>query len=1107
MSPTRVLYVAHSVAAHGGGMERMGRALLTYGADVEFAVIASEGLEDLPADVHAVQVRLPARPAFARIALFAWRSGRVIRQLRDHVDVVHTCGAITTEPADVTTVHLCHAAAPSVPRSGPRWRRLNAAVARALGRRLERRQYRRGRVRHLVAVSAHVEAQLAEHYPDVPRSVIRNGVDVRAFLAPARTGEFAGDLCCVMVTGDFATKGVELAVRAVAATPCVTLRVVGAGPAAHYEAIAASLGAAARVTFAGFEADPRPSYDAADVVLCVSDYESFGLYLVEGALSGCAVVSTDVGVARELVGDGAGGVIIERTQAALEAALAACARDRAATREWGAGAARRAQAFSVATMVERYEDLYRTLADDTARTIHVLHVGLESPATRMGGLNRYLDRLAAAQRAAGDRADVAWIAEGSTPGASAIAPGRPWPRRQRAFARAIRRSTAELVDVHFAAHAFWAVRSGALRRRPLVVHFQGPWSLESQMAGDGPVSVWVKARVEGYVLRRADLVVTLSSAFRDVAIQRFGVAPHRTVVLAPGVAVPPPRDRAAARESLGIRQDEVVWLCVRRLVERMGLDVAIEAFATDAPAQHRLVIVGDGPLRDDLAHRATELGVEQRVRFTGGLSDDDLDAWYWAADVTLVPSRAHEGFGLVVLESLARGTPVVACDVDGLRDAARVSDAVTLCGPTAADLAAAVTATLAKPATREGARADAMGHQWGDVATQHRHWYRRVLRGELPRGVVVLDHTARASGGELAMARLLSALDDRWRPHVLLAEDGPLVAELARRGISSEVLALAPRTRDLARDVVGRRRVAASLLDTASYVVRLRWRLHRRAPAIVHSNSMKAHVYGALASIFAPWTFVMHVRDRWEPPYVSAGVARTLRAIARFGPALVIANSNSTARATRVPATVLASPVEPAFFAVPAPAPAPVLRLAVVGRLAPWKGQQLAIDAVATFAATRPVHLTVVGDALFGEDDYAADLAESVRARHLEPVVTLTGHVDDVTGVLAGCDATILSSLSPEPFGNVVVEAMAAGRPVIVPNRGGVTEYVIDDPAGGSGYFYEMGEVASLVAAITRVADDPADARRRGERARIAAEAFRADAVAGTLATLYDGLR
>jgi glycosyltransferase involved in cell wall biosynthesis len=346
-------------------MERQGRALVTSRpAPAQFTVVASEGLDGLPDDVGTVRIRLPRRPAFVRILWFYVRSRSIARRQRRRgmVDLVHSCGAITPARADVTTVHLCHAAVePGLLGRRSLGRRTNARLARAVGLWAERRRYQPGRTGILVAVSDAVYAELARHYPDIERREIYNGVDGRTFdVERAGRDASSGSLGVVMVTGDFALKGVDLAVEALALAPDARLTVVGRGDSAAYLQMARRLGVDDRVVFTGQVTDVGPIYLAHDVVLCASHYESFGLFLVEGALSGCAVVANDVGVAAALVGDGTGGVIVERSAAAIGRTLSELSGDRPRVRRYGDAARVAARRFTVDNMVAEYGRLYRS---------------------------------------------------------------------------------------------------------------------------------------------------------------------------------------------------------------------------------------------------------------------------------------------------------------------------------------------------------------------------------------------------------------------------------------------------------------------------------------------------------------------------------------------------------------------------------------------------------------------------------------------------------------------------------------------------------------------------------------------------------------------------
>jgi rhamnosyl/mannosyltransferase len=122
----------------------------------------------------------------------------------------------------------------------------------------------------------------------------------------------------------------------------------------------------------------------------------------------------------------------------------------------------------------------------------------------------------------------------------------------------------------------------------------------------------------------------------------------------------PPLDserKAELRRRLGLPEGEKVVLFVGRLVYYKGLDILLPAMRS---VPGRLLVVGDGPLRGAVERQAAELGIAGRVSLLGGVDDDTLQALYGLADVFVLPSTAKaEAFGLVQLEAMSRGCPVV----------------------------------------------------------------------------------------------------------------------------------------------------------------------------------------------------------------------------------------------------------------------------------------------------------------------------------------------------------------------------------------------------------------------------------------------------------------
>ena len=190
-----------------------------------------------------------------------------------------------------------------------------------------------------------------------------------------------------------------------------------------------------------------------------------------------------------------------------------------------------------------------------------LLLGLGWHPDQLGGLNRYFKELLAAlaSPAPAPRAVVVGPAQNAPPDvAMASRHDAPMPFRMWRFAREARRlaETTSIVDAHFALYAFGPVVLGSLRRRPLVVHFHGPWAEESRSEGQTSRRVLAaKAWIEREVYRRAARVIVLSEAFGRLLVDRYGVAPSRVDVVRPGVDLKrfAPGDAADTRRRLASR--------------------------------------------------------------------------------------------------------------------------------------------------------------------------------------------------------------------------------------------------------------------------------------------------------------------------------------------------------------------------------------------------------------------------------------------------------------------------------------------------------------------------------------------------------------------------
>ena len=375
-------------------------------------------------------------------------------------------------------------------------------------------------------------------------------------------------------------------------------------------------------------------------------------------------------------------------------------------------------------------------------------------------------------------------------------------------------------------------------------------------------------------------------------------------------------------------------------------------------------------------------------------------------------------------------------------------------------------------------------------------------------------------GGEVALFNLARSLDrDRYTPVVVLLQDGPLRQRLEEAGVETHVLPGEASVLDARKDSLG----FASLLKLKQVLgaivmaARLARKIRRLNVAIVHTNSLKADLIGGLAGRFCRKPVIWHVRDRIASDYLPRSVVWAFRAMANIIPTWVIANSAATlqtlARAGRSKGAVPSgidlnreyafedsdseeprrgpragsrivhdgtSPEEesaaPASVEELAAVSRPVALIGLVGRIARWKGQHVFIQAAAwTLRKFPDVRFKIIGAPLFGEDDYLVEIKQMVTRLNLENAVEFTGHQTDIPRIMASLDVLVHASITGEPFGQVIIEGMAAGKPVVATSGGGVPEIVVDQETG---FLVPMGDATAMALAICDLLENPA--RRAG---------------------------
>ena len=249
---------------------------------------------------------------------------------------------------------------------------------------------------------------------------------------------------------------------------------------------------------------------------------------------------------------------------------------------------------------------------------------------------------------------------------------------RKAFRNVTAATTPNLVASHFAPYT--APVLDLLPDCPLVIHFHGPWGSESRAEGESALATGIKTWIERAVYRRGTAFIALSTAFQKKLVTEFGVDPDRIHIVPGGVdatAFDTGCGRTEARQRLGWPADRPLVVAVRRLARRMGLERLIEAVrqVRQQVPDVLVLIAGTGPLRKELQARIDSYQLKRHIQLLGFVPEHDLPYVYRAANLSIVPTVALEGFGLITVESLAAGTPVLVTPHGGLPEVVSGLDA------------------------------------------------------------------------------------------------------------------------------------------------------------------------------------------------------------------------------------------------------------------------------------------------------------------------------------------------------------------------------------------------------------------------------------------------
>lgn len=352
--------------------------------------------------------------------------------------------------------------------------------------------------------------------------------------------------------------------------------------------------------------------------------------------------------------------------------------------------------------------------------------------------------------------------------------------------------------------------------------------------------------------------------------------------------------------------------------------------------------------------------------------------------------------------------------------------------------------------------------------------------------ILFVDHTAVMGGAELSLLDLATAYAATSK--VLLFQDGVLRDRLERLGVQVKI-APASKTMLNLRTSGGLRSLATipELWKIAGYIAQ-----EAKDCDLILANSQKAFIAAALSSLRNSPPVLWHLRDILTAKHFSQVNRIVAVLLANQFAAKVLVNSQATGEAfvaaggkpqlTRV----VYNGFDPQKFDLVNFEDVQKIRdqlgigdaslVGLFSRLSYWKGQHIVLKAIKQLPTA---HLILVGEALFGEQEYVSELKALAGTPELKGRVHWLGFRDDIPTLMKACDIIVHTSTEPEPFGRVIVEGQLAQKPVIASAAGGALELIED---GKNGYLFPPGDINVLSQLIQKLMADSTLAKTLGQQ-------------------------
>ncbi len=494
------------------------------------------------------------------------------------------------------------------------------------------------------------------------------------------------------------------------------------------------------------------------------------------------------------------------------------------------------------------------------------------------------------------------------------------------------------------------------------------------------------------------------------------------------------------------------------------------------------------------------LNLEPNIEFTGFINNDTQ--LYQDLDIVVVPSDTPDPLPRSIMESMARNILVCGYPAGGVFEMVEDKKTGFLVND-AESFINAVNIFQNNPESIQKITKAAKEKIEKDFTIKKLHFtinniYKNLQSSnnskklsDAEKKILFLTHVGSPGGAEYKMIELCESSE--YSSKVVHFQNGLLENILKEKNIPSSILPMPEAMKSFTKDdgLMGAIKAIPATVSMISGLVK-----EEKKHDVLICFSQKSFILASLAKPFTRKPIIWFMNDILSQEYFSKPVIFIIKTISKLSANHIVLNSQESFRswessgASTKNVSVIYPGVDIQLFDQKIQDKGEIKSyrnkfssngsplIGIFGRITPWKGQDVFLQAI---AQTPDVNAIIVGDALFGENDYKDSLIALAQSLNIEHRVTFTGHLDNIPAVMASCDIIAHCSTLAEPFGLVIAEATTTNVPTIATDAGGAREIIQHNKTG---QLTPMGDVDALVTAIQKYLSQPEWAKELAVKAR-----------------------